>query len=276
MDLASATPVILTATLRLPNWDARLPAVVLLHGSDGVTSGAVANWRRILDKSGVATLRLDSFTARSITTVESDQNQIGTYNQIYDAYRAVEVLAADGRIDPNRIVLMGFSRGGTTALYAAMRRFQDAYGPTRGKIVAYLPFYPSCGVRLNTENAIADAPIRVFHGEADDWVPVAPCEAYIGRLRAEGHDATLTEYPGVRHAFDNPGAGAGFIVEGAPTARNCARAERDGVVLNLGTEKPFSFSDACVEYGPSVGYDQPATKDAAEKVDAILRQVFAP
>ncbi|MFQ8433860.1 dienelactone hydrolase family protein [Amaricoccus sp. W119] len=276
IDPAAGTPVVLSATLRLPNWDARLPAVVLLHGSDGVTSGAVANWRGILDKLGVATLRLDSFTARGITDVETDQSQLGFYNQVYDAHRAVEVLAADGRIDPDRIVLMGFSRGGTAALYAAMVRFQSAYRPTRGEIAAYLPFYPSCGVQLDTEDTVVDAPIRVFHGAADDWVPITPCENYIARLRAEGHDATLTEYSGVRHAFDNPGATAGFVVEDAPTARTCARAERCGVIVNLGTGEPFSFSDACVEYGPSVGYDERAAKNAAEKVGAILRQVFAP
>ena len=34
-DVASGTPVTLTAELRLPNWDDGLPVVVLLHGSGG-------------------------------------------------------------------------------------------------------------------------------------------------------------------------------------------------------------------------------------------------
>ena len=32
--------------------------------------------------------------------------------------------------------------------------------------------------------------------------PVAPCKAYVKRLKAKGKDVQLTEYPGAGHVFD--------------------------------------------------------------------------
>lgn len=269
---ARETP--LTGRLRLPNRAPRLPAVILLHGSDGVESGAVAAWRRALERQGIATLRLDSFGGRGIGALETDQSGLGLLTQIYDAYRAVEVLAADPRIDPDRIALMGFSRGGTAALYAAMRRFHAMYGPARGRIVAYIPVYPACGVELARDAEVVAAPIRIFHGDDDDWVPAAWCRAYAARLRAAGGDVVFTEYPGVRHAFDNPQAYPGAALPRAQTARNCRRAEIDGEIVNLDTGRPFSFADACVEFGPSVGYDGIAARYTEGRVADILAEAF--
>ena len=41
------------------------------------------------------------------------------------------------------------------------------------------------------DDDVADSPIRIFHGAADDYVPVAPCRAYVERLRQHGKDAAL-------------------------------------------------------------------------------------
>ena len=210
---ANGVPVSLTGHLRFPNWEERLPAVVLLHGSDGASSSPVFHWGQFLNKMGIATLRLDSFSGRGIGQVAGDQSQLSMFAQVYDAYRAVDALATHSRIDPSRIAVMGFSRGGGAALYSSMRRFQDLYGPRGTKIAAHLPFYPFCNVQLIGELDITDAPLREFFGAADDWNLAAPCRDYIARLRATGKDVSMTEYPGAFHAFDDPDtpwAGASF------------------------------------------------------------------
>ena len=86
-----------------------MPAVVLLHGSGGV-SGYVDDWARSLNCLGVATLTVDSFTGRGIDTTFMNQDALGRLSMIIDAYRAHELLARHPRIDASRIALMGFSR----------------------------------------------------------------------------------------------------------------------------------------------------------------------
>ena len=157
-DTANGVPVTLTGNLRFPNWQERLPAVVLLHGSDGASSSPVFHWGQFLNKMGITTLRLDSFSGRGIGQVSGNQSQLSMFAQVYDAYRAVDALATHPRIDSSRIAVMGFSRGGGAALYSSMRRFQDLYGPRKTHIAAHLPFYPFCNVQLVGELDIADVP----------------------------------------------------------------------------------------------------------------------
>jgi dipeptidyl aminopeptidase/acylaminoacyl peptidase len=119
-DASGGEPVTVTGRLRLPAGDGPFPAVVLLHGSEGPVSGPVARWEWALRPLGIATFSLDSFTGRGLVETVSDQSQLSTFAQIYDAYRAADALAANPRADPDRIAVMGFSRGGIAALYTAM------------------------------------------------------------------------------------------------------------------------------------------------------------
>src|SRR5262249_45937143 len=155
----AGVPVTLTGESRFPSWDEGVPVVVLLHGSDGIHSQSARDWSAFLNKIGIATFRLDSFGARGLTNVAADQSKLSFYAQIVDAYRAVEVVAKHPRIDPSRIAVMGFSRGGTAALYASMQRFHQSYGPAGASIAAYLPFYPNCVTRLVNELGVVSAPI---------------------------------------------------------------------------------------------------------------------
>lgn len=267
--------VTLSGRLSGPDTHEPLPAVILLHGTDGPGSGAVHAWTRFLNGIGIATLGLDSYSGRGIDQASTEQALFGQFTQIYDTYRAVEALTEDERIDGTRIAVMGFSRGGNGALYSALSRFQRWFGPERGRIVAHLPFYPACNFELLDDLAVEGAPIRLFHGADDDWTPAAPCRAYIDRLADAGHDAQMTEYPGALHAFDNTGSPSRFANPRWQTSRNCLRREQDGQLVNAETGQPFSYSDACVEYGPSVQYNDAAATAAQTAVAEFLAQVFA-
>lgn len=273
-DDTAAAPVTVTGQLTGPDSDTPSPVVILLHGTDGPRSGAANGWRAFLNQNGVTTLRLDSYTGRGLDQASSDQGSFGQFAQIYDVYRAADALADDPRIDASRIVVMGFSRGGNAALYSALTRFQDAFGPQRAEIVAHLPFYPACNFELEGELEVTDAPIRLFHGSEDDWTLVAPCRTYIERLANAGADAVLTEYAGARHGFDNPANPALYRDRDNQTSRNCQRREEDGQLLNAATGEPFTYEDACVEYGPSSQYDDAAARAAQAAVVALLAELF--
>jgi dienelactone hydrolase len=186
----NGNPVTIAGVLRFPRTGtAPVPAVILVHGSGGIT-GNVDRWSTVLNRIGVATFVIDSFTARGIESTMADQAQLGRFDMILDAYRALAVLAAHRRIDATRVALMGFSRGGHVALYASLNRFARMHGPQGVSFAAYLPFYAPCSATYIGDEDVSDAPIRLFHGSADDYTPVAPCRAYVERLRKAGKDVT--------------------------------------------------------------------------------------
>jgi dienelactone hydrolase len=266
-------PATLAGELRLPRSGTdRLPVVILIHGSGGISS-YVTDWEQDLLAMGVATFVVDSFSGRGLSTVNNDQGLLGRFAQTEDAYRALELLEKHPRIDPTRIVLMGFSRGGTATLYAALRRFRVMHGPASGREFAgYLAFYPSCNVAYHDDEDISGKPVRIFHGEADNYVPIAPCRAYVARLAAkQGVDVKLTAYPDALHVFDWRAVKAPTTLPQAQTTRNCQLAEADnGEIINVKTAQPFTYSDACVERGPSIGYNEKASTEAREAVRQFI------
>jgi len=269
----NGTSVTIAGSLRIPSLGTdRLPAVILVHGSGGV-GGNVDRWSQELNGIGLATFAIDSFTARGLQSTSANQALLGRLNMILDSYRALAVLSTHPRIDPAKIVLMGFSRGGQATLYASLNRFQRMYGPEGTTFAAYLPFYTPCFTTYIDDADVSDKPIRLFHGAADDYVPVAPCRAYVERLRKAGKDVTLTEFPGAHHAFDNP-----VIKEGpqpapqAQTTRRCTlKEEPAGTIINAATKQSFTMEDPCVERGPHVGYNAAATAASTQAVKEFLR-----
>jgi dienelactone hydrolase len=268
-------PVVVAGELRIPQpGTSRLPAVILVHGSGGVGSN-VDVWSQELNRIGIATLILDSFTARKIVSTVNDQTQLGRLAMIVDSYRALELLARHPRVDPARIAIMGFSRGGQAVLYASLRRFQRMHGPTDATFAAYVPFYPVCNTTFIDDTDVGDRPIRLFHGMADDYVPIGPCRGYVARLRAAGRDVQLTEYAGAHHAFDSPLLKTLVVLQQAPTTRSCTLEESPGgQIINSRTKQVFGYDDPCVERGPTVVYDAQAAAEAIKAVKEFFVVTF--
>ncbi len=194
---------------------------MLQHGSGGMGAN-IEMWSRQFNSMGVSTLALDGFTGRGLTQVSTNQALLGRLNFILDIYRALDVLAKHPRVDPERIILMGFSRGGQAALYASLKRFHRMWNKSGIEFVAYIPFYPDCATTFISDTDVADRPIRIFGGAPDDYNPIELCKAYVTRLKAAGHDVELTEYPNAPHSFDNPlGAQPAAASSKSETVRHC-------------------------------------------------------
>jgi dienelactone hydrolase len=266
-------PALIAGELRLPVGEGPFPAVVLIHGSGGVGAN-VHRWAAELNNFGVAAFLLDCFTGRGVTSTISDQSRLGGLAMIYDAYRALELLAQRPNVDRARIALMGFSKGGFAALYASVMRFQRYYAPEDAEFCAYIPFYARCDIRFEQDEDAANRPIRMFHGEADDWIPVEPVRRYVERLQAASKDVQLTTYPEARHAFDSPNYSPLFRFEDAEISSHCRLAEENGEICNLDTGKPFTNKDACVTRGASVGSNEAAYHHAMATVREFLRELF--
>jgi len=269
---AGGEPVTISAQLRIAQRTGRLPVVVLQHGSAGYSAN-VDVWSRELNELGISTFILDGMTGRGLVEVNSNQALLGRLNFILDIYRALDVLAKHPRVDPDRIVLMGFSRGGQAALYASLKRFHQMWNRSGVTFAAYIPFYPDCKTTFAGETDVADRPIRIFGGSLDDYNPIAACKLYRDRLKAAGRDVELTEYATASHAFDNPlGAQPAAISPKFESVRDCTIQEgADGVLINAETQRAFTYKDSCVVHGPHLGYDPAATQASQAAVKAFLR-----
>jgi len=264
--------VIIGGELRLPRLgNERLAAVMLLHGSSGIAA-YVNDWVPLLNSLGMATFLVDSFAGRGLTNVGNDQAQLGRLVQVFDSYRALELLAKHPRIDASRIASMGFSRGGQGVLYANMKRFQKMHNTGGMAFATSIPYYPECDTAFVDDADVTDAPIRIFHGAADDYVSLARCRSYVERLRGAGKNVELTAYPGAHHVFDGVQFTAPLKLPEAQTTRNCQLEEiADGIVVNSQTKQRFTYSDPCVERGATVAYQEEAHKASVQAVKELLR-----
>ena len=184
-------------SLILPQGKPPFPAVVVLHGCNGVSPNTRV-WARRLASWGYAALIIDSFSSRGIAQVCDGSRALPGPQRAKDAFAAAAYLRSRSDIDGGRIGLLGYSHGGWTALNASTERHVEQEGaPPFRAIVALYPFCPpKIAPPLATD-------IQVFIGDADDWAKASNCKAFVEKYGADApHRPHLTVYPGAYHSFD--------------------------------------------------------------------------
>jgi dienelactone hydrolase len=270
-------PVTLAGDLRLPKANEKNPAVILLHSGAGLggATDAVADWIRILNEAGIATFAIDSFTPRGIQSM-ADLGRLNSLIRIVDAYRALELLSKHRLIDPDRIVVMGSSHGGTPALYSSLARFQKSHGNPDLRFAAHVVLYGTCATTYHDDEALDQRPLLVLHGMADNAVSGAACRDYAARLAKAGMNVRFIEYPDAHHRFDSPNLRQPVNLPQASSPVACRYAETDdGAIVNVATKQPASKDDACLGKGVTFQYDEATAKKAHDDVMTFLKDVLA-
>jgi dienelactone hydrolase len=272
---AYGRPTTIAGVLRVAQGSGRLPLVIFAAGSGGFSSN-IDVWGRRFEEMGISTFAMDSFAGRGIVSTVVDQSQLGRLTMILDLYRSLAVLAAHPRVDPNRIAVMGFSRGGQVALYSSLKRFQKMWNPGGIEPAAYIALYPPCVTTYIDDTDVSDHPIRIFHGISDDYVEIAPCRSYLTRLQNSGKDVKMVEFPDTWHAYDYPNLPHDpTIVPNGQTTHCTLKEEPLGTIINVETAKPFDENhDRCVGRNPHVAYSASSTRATELAVKALLRTVF--
>jgi acetyl esterase/lipase len=123
---------VISAILSLPadsafEREGRVPAVILMHGTGGVSEEREHAWAKRFNSWGIAALIVDSFTGRGIKPPIYAGTPGFTHfvAHLTDAYLALKLLATHPRIDGTRVAVMGFSRGGEVAVNAPYERFRN-------------------------------------------------------------------------------------------------------------------------------------------------------
>jgi dienelactone hydrolase len=252
----------------------RAPAMVIVHGFGGVSDAREGFWARELAAFGVATLVVESFTARGVGSSIDDQSRVSTAQGVRDAYAALGYLAQQEFVDPRRIAVMGMSWGGTVALRAADRRRQGD-GPA---FAASIPLYPGCVAQYR--NPQPGAPLLVLIGERDDYSGLRTCVEYVARIRAAGGAAQVRVYRDAHHGFDGDAGTSEVFSPQAHNYRDCVLyIEDDGTTTYGRTGEPLASAQKafdlmrrdCMRRGATVGGNARARTEALHDVKAFLK-----
>ena len=234
LEVTSPATATLSGDLTVPTGTGPFPTVIVLHGCAGMGPN-IKRWSRWLVHEGYAAFVLDSFTGRRIHRLCGHPDPLTGSMRAPDVYAAAKYLKTLGTIDGERMVAVGFSHGGWTALAAATTEDRYPEIALRGFIV----FYPGCGKGLALPGT---APVLILTGGKDDWTPAGPCLPMGESSRAAGRDVTAVIYPEARHHFDG--------------------AEVRGIVF---------VPDARRNKGATIQYDPAAHEDSEKQILRFLR-----
>jgi dienelactone hydrolase len=275
--------VTISGTLSLPSQPSayaragKVPAVILMHGMGGIMPDREPAWAQRLNERGIAAFYVDSFSARGIKPplYADAPNFVASVAHIVDAYQALRVLVQRPTIDRNRVVVMGFSRGGEVAIGAMFDRFRrGSLDDMSLRFAGHIALYPYCGLHYRGKE-VTTAPLLMLLGGADDMTSPAACQHQADWL-GERTPVKVVVFPGASHDFDRPSR-----LSFDPRmigVRTCeAEYDVDTLAIRWRTGVPFNLSDwkaECRYRGAHVGGDPAALHGSIEEVQRFLARVF--
>ncbi len=257
----------------------RRPAVVLLPGLGGMAESREPRYGAFLARHGYVALACDTFAERGAGEASLLRRALTISETMMaaDAFAALRHLAADPRIDPDRIAVVGFSYGGLAAILCAYRQVADTLaGPGGPRFCAHASYY-GCAVARLADPTTTGAPVAILVGDRDRNVELDHVQAIADDLRRGGSPVELQIYPGVCHQWDGPHEG---IERVRPSPRRLrltvgpdgrARDARTGIVV----QGAWTRAAAIVANADPRGYDMLRDEALIARTDDRLLALLA-
>jgi dienelactone hydrolase len=199
-------PARISATLHIPHGrSGPVPCMVILTSSAGVQRHREHYYADLLNAAGASALIVDSFRSRGVRRTVADQSRVSAAQMEGDAFAALALLRADRRFDPERIGIMGVSKGGVATLNAALtvrQTWRRGFPHLFDIHVALCP-----GATAQHRDATTHGrPMFLMLAARDDYTPAELAIEYAERMRAAGNDRIRVKvYGGAHHGWESLG-----------------------------------------------------------------------
>lgn len=218
---------VLEAYFSKPAGMGRFPLIVMMHGCAGAhsnsdtTKGVSSLYTEWADRGkdlGYATLLIDSFTSRNAPQNQcSNGANVGTSevtDRPTDAYAALDYVKRSKIVNNDRIVLLGWSHGGSSVFSTVDTNSTSQYrSENQRPFKAVISFYPGCGLNnafggISTSTYLPYTHIKILAAGADPLYTGGYCNTRISRAQTLGASAAtnnsiaMTVYPNTHHSFD--------------------------------------------------------------------------
>jgi dipeptidyl aminopeptidase/acylaminoacyl peptidase len=160
---------------------------------------------------------------------------------VADVLALLPLLARQHQVDPGRVGMVGYSRGGMMTYLALARGSRDGEGRVRAAVTVggladledALRFRPELAsvwgpllgggqeispAALRARSAVCwperiDVPLLLLHGEADDRIPVEQSRRLAALLAAAGKPVRLETFPGEDHSLSSHSYGLPEVLD---------------------------------------------------------------
>jgi dienelactone hydrolase len=196
----------LQAQLYRPDGAGPFPAIVALHGCEGLRSAGrvrrpLDDWGQRLSAAGFVVLFPDSYSSRGVAhqcnnkapKVRPDRERVA------DVQTARDWLQQQDFIRKDRVSLLGWANGGIAVLWAVRPNLEPS--DDRPDFRSAVTLYPGCR-RLGDTAWSTRIPTLILVGALDDWTPARHCEQMVAGARKRSAQAVIVKYKSAHHGFD--------------------------------------------------------------------------
>ncbi|MFK8021795.1 MAG: dienelactone hydrolase family protein [Pseudomonadales bacterium] len=261
------------------------PAVVLVHGSGGISPGREMEHGAMLAENGYAAFVIDYYTPRGATPDVDYMLRVLSvteFDAVTDSYNALKILRTHPLIDSENIAVAGFSYGGMAARIAMDDRIRAALLSDEDGFAAHIDFYGPCFQQLNSPK-LTSGPLLTLRGTEDASNELSACEKREQEILTAGNTVETHVFEGAGHAWDNHSERS--MRPDSPYLSGCtmsydekghsAIGDRSVVNMPVETSRDKRIANRVLSSGPArdcLGYGYVVGRDdkTRAKADAIM------
>lgn len=188
----------LKLTTGFPAGNGPFPVVVILHGS-GNMNGRDAELGKILIQNNIAWIGVQSFNSRRLENTDYFLRlaKANIFDQVNDAYAALDFIQKHPDLDSEKVALTGFSLGGTSAAVVASGFQNERANGLKFKY--FLSMYGGC--LFENSNEVSGVKIDFVWGLDDSSTPKSDCEHMKKSFQKQGAQANSYFLQNTKHGW---------------------------------------------------------------------------